>query len=103
MKHIMKPITRQLAIAALILISVTVMSFGIRQVRFSIYRAKNIENSMIAEAGESTASARSSDPKDQLQPKQSLGANTEPNYYLIHCRNRTGLLPGRLIHCRNRT
>jgi len=78
----MKPITRQLTIGALILASVTVLSFGIRQVRFSIHRAKNIENSVIAEAGESTVSARSSDPKDQLQSKQPLGANAEPDYYL---------------------
>ena len=75
MEHNMKPITRQLTIAALILASVTVLSFGIRQVRFSIYRAKNFDNSVIAEAGETTVSARSSNRKDQSQTKQTLCAN----------------------------
>lgn len=35
----MRPITKQLTIAALILTSVTIMSFGIRLARFSSYRA----------------------------------------------------------------
>jgi len=82
MERNMKSLIKQLAIAALILTSVTVASFGIRQVRFSIYQAKNIENPVIAEAGESTASARSSDPQNQSQPRQPLGANAGPDYYL---------------------
>jgi len=81
MEHNMKPLTKQLAIAALILTSVTVLSFGIRQVRFSIYRANTIENPIIADTGESAPSARTSDPKDQSQPKQPLGANAEPDYH----------------------
>lgn len=81
MERNMKSLIKQLAIAALILTSVTVLSFGIRQVRFSIYRAKYIENSIVAEAGKSTASARSTNRKDQSQPRQPLGANAEPDYY----------------------
>ena len=79
MEHNMKPITKQLAIAALILTSVTVLSFGIRQVRFSVHRANNFENSAIAEAGETTTSARSSNPEEKSLSKQNLGANTEPD------------------------
>ena len=77
----MKQITKQLAIAALILTSVTVLSFGIRHVRFSVHRA-NIKSPVIADTGESTPSARSSNPEDQPQPEQLFGANAEPDYYL---------------------
>jgi hypothetical protein len=51
--------------------SVTVLSLGIRHVRFSAYRA---------DIGESILSARPSDPKDQSQPKQHLNAGAEPNH-----------------------
>ena len=78
----MKSLTKQLAIAALILASVTILSFGIRHVRFSIYRANTIENSVIAEAGETITSARSSNPEEKSQSKQNLGANAEPDCYL---------------------
>jgi len=67
----MKPMTKQLAIAAFILTSVTVLSLGIRQVRRSAHRA---------DTGESTPSARPSDTEDQHQPEQSLD-NAEPDYY----------------------
>jgi hypothetical protein len=50
MDKYMKPITKQLAIAAFILISVTVLSFGIRHVRFSAHRANTIESPVIADA-----------------------------------------------------
>jgi len=69
MEQNMKPIVKQLAIAAFILTSVTVLSFGIRQVRFSVHRA---------ETGDFTPSAR---PEDQLQPEQTLGADPEPDHY----------------------
>ncbi|UCD00157.1 MAG: hypothetical protein JSW66_09805 [Phycisphaerales bacterium] len=37
----MKPITKQLTMAALVLASVAVLSFGIKQVRFHLHRARN--------------------------------------------------------------
>ncbi len=46
----MKPVTKQLVIGAFILALVTVASLGIRQVRFSVNRAKTIESPVIAEA-----------------------------------------------------
>jgi hypothetical protein len=76
----MKPITKQLAIAAFILTSVTVLSFGIRRVRLSNHWANTIENSIVAGTGES-APARLSNPENQSQPEQSLGANAEPDNY----------------------
>ncbi len=81
MEQNFKPITKQLAIAALILSSVTVLSFGIRQVRFSAHRAKNIENTVIAGDGEFTPSARPSNPENQSQPEQPLYVNAEPDSY----------------------
>jgi hypothetical protein len=45
----MKPITKQLAISVLILTLVTVLSLGIRQVRFSLHRANTIESPVIAD------------------------------------------------------
>ena len=68
MEQNFKPITKQLAIAAFILTLVTVLSFGIRQVRLSAHRA---------DTGESTPSARSSDPENQPQPEQPINANGE--------------------------
>ena len=73
MEQNFKPISRQLTIAALILASVTVLSFGIRRVRFSIYQANSVE---------ATPSARTSDTKNQSQPEQQLEANAESDYYL---------------------
>ena len=64
----MKPITRQLTIAAFILTSVTVLSLGIRQIRYSTYRAD-------------TGDARLSDTEGQSQPEQPLNADPEPDYY----------------------
>ena len=49
MKSYAKPITKQLVIAALILTSVTILSLGIRQVRFSLHRARRIESPVVAE------------------------------------------------------
>lgn len=75
----MKPITKQLAIAAFILTLVTALSFGIRQVRFSIHRARTVES---ADTGETSTSARSSNTQEKSQSDPSSWANTEPDYYL---------------------
>ena len=72
MEQNIKPITKQLLIAAFILTLVTALSFGIRHVRFSIHRA---------DSGQFTPSARHSDTEDQPQPKQFLNADAEPDYY----------------------
>jgi len=77
MEQNFKPITKQLAIAAFILTLVTVLSFGIRQVRLSAHRANTIESPIVANTGESTPSARSSDPENQPQPEQPINANGE--------------------------
>jgi hypothetical protein len=45
-EHNIKPITKQLAIAALILTLVTVASLGIRRIRFNAHLAKTIEKSL---------------------------------------------------------
>ncbi len=45
----MTPMTKQLAIGALILTLVTALSLGIRQVRFSANRAKTVESPVIVE------------------------------------------------------
>ncbi|MHC4325272.1 MAG: hypothetical protein ACYSUX_13495 [Planctomycetota bacterium] len=67
MEHNFKPVTRQLIIGALILVFVTIASFGIRRVRLGAYRSENAR---------STPSARPSEPEDQ-----SLIAEAEPDYY----------------------
>lgn len=64
----MKPITKQLVVAAFILISVTVLSLGIRQVRLGAHRAETRESTL-------------SDPEDQLQSGQSLNTDVESGYY----------------------
>ena len=46
----MKPITKQLVIGAFILALVTILSLGIRQVRFSANRTRTVESPVIAEA-----------------------------------------------------
>ena len=68
MEQNFKSITKQLVIAAFILATVTVLSFGIRRVRFGAHRA---------DTGESTPSAHLSDTEDQSQPEQSLNADAE--------------------------
>jgi hypothetical protein len=72
MKQNIKPITKQLIIGAIILSSVTILSFGIRRVRFSKYRA---------DIAEPIPSARPSDIEDQPQPEQQLDAKAELDYY----------------------
>lgn len=74
MEHNIKPITKQLIIAAIILASVTVLSFGIRRVRFSAYRAYIVEP---------TASVRPSETEDRHQLEEPRNANAEPGYYPV--------------------
>jgi hypothetical protein len=71
---------KQFVIAVFILISVTVLSLGIRYVRFSAHRANTIEKSVAANTRESTL-ARPSDYEEQIQSKQSFGVKTESGYY----------------------
>jgi len=72
MKQNFKPITKQLIIAVIILSSVTVLSFGIRRIRFSAYRA---------DSSHSIPSASPSDNEDRTQPKQPLYTDAESDYY----------------------
>jgi hypothetical protein len=81
MEQKMKPITKQLAIGVFILTLVTVLSFGIRQVRLSAHRANTIESPIVTDTGESIPSVRPSNPEDQSQPKQPLYVNAEPDNY----------------------
>jgi len=76
----MKPMTKQLALAAFILTSVTVLSFGIRQVRLSVHRANSIETPVIADTGESKPTPAATNRKDSPQPEQLLHANAEPDH-----------------------
>jgi hypothetical protein len=66
-----KPIIKQLLIAAIILVSVTVLSFGIRLVRFSIYQA---------DTSEPTSSSRQSETEYYTQPEQHLDVKAESEY-----------------------
>jgi hypothetical protein len=50
MEQDFKPMTKELAIAALILTAVTVLSLGIRQVRLNAHRANTVESPVIADA-----------------------------------------------------
>jgi hypothetical protein len=79
MKHNIKPITKQLAISVLFLISVTVLSFGIREIRFSIHRLKTAESNIV-DTGEKT-SVNSSNTKEKSQSERSFWAGDEPDYY----------------------
>jgi hypothetical protein len=72
MQQNIKPITKRLLIAALILILITAVSFGIRQVRFSARRADTLEP---------TSSARPSNTEGQHELDKSLNAEVEPDYY----------------------
>ena len=72
MEQNFKPITKQLVIAMIILSSVTVLSLGIRRVRFCIYRADIVEPA---------PSDHLSDIEDQSQPKQLFNTDEEPDYY----------------------
>ena len=69
MRQNIKTLTKQLVIAAFILALVTVLSLGIRHVRFSAHRINTIDSSVVA------------DLEDQSQTKQSFYASTEPDHY----------------------
>ena len=79
MEHNIKPITKQLAISVLFLISVTVLSFGIREIRFSIHRLKNAENTIIHT--DKKTSVNSSTAEEKSQSDRSFWANDERDYY----------------------
>lgn len=66
----MKPIARQLMIGVFILALVTVASLGIRQVRFSAHRARNVESPVVAET--------EPDPRPADSP--TVHAEPEPQY-----------------------
>ncbi len=70
MKPYVKPLIKQLILAALFLSCVTVVSFGIRQVRFSLHRANTFEGPVVADT-EPTP-----DPVDSL----TVGVEPEPEY-----------------------
>lgn len=73
-----KPITKQLIIAVSALVSVTVLSFGIRRIRLSTHRAGTIEKSV---AANQSTPARPSNPENQPKQEQPLGVKAEPDYY----------------------
>ena len=69
----MKQMTKQLIMAAIVLSSVTVLSFGIRRVRLSVHRARNakgpVSNGAASQqysAYEPVGSARNTQPHDRL-------------------------------------
>ena len=72
MKQNIRPITKQLLIAAFILTLVTALSFGIRKVRLGTYRA---------DTSQPSPSTLSSDNENRSQPKQPLYADAESDYY----------------------
>jgi hypothetical protein len=80
MEQNMKSLTEQRAIVAFILISVVILSFGIRHVRLSNHRANTIENPVVADTGEAT-SAHPSKPENRPKSQQFLDANTKPDHY----------------------
>ena len=79
MEQKIKSITRQLAIAAFILISVTIFSLGIRHGRFGPQQAKTIEKFVIADDRDS-ATTPSTAIKKQSLSRQFRSANFEPDY-----------------------
>ncbi|MBL7188121.1 MAG: hypothetical protein ISS70_17500 [Phycisphaerae bacterium] len=65
----MKPITKQLIIGAFILTLVTLVSLGIRQVRFGANRAKTVESPVIAETEPDPLSAKSDTVDPEPEPR----------------------------------
>jgi len=65
----MKPITKHLVKSAFILALVTVASLGIRQARFSIYRARTVESPVIAETEPANNPADSHTVDDEPEPQ----------------------------------
>jgi hypothetical protein len=64
-----KPIYKQLIIGAFVLALVIVASLGIRQVRFSIHRARAVDNSEIIETEPNTIPAESETLDHELDPQ----------------------------------
>jgi hypothetical protein len=79
MEQKIKSITRQLAIAAFILISVTVLSFGIRWIRFNAQQVKTIEKFLVADDIDSGATP-STPVKNQSLSRQPSNTNFEPDF-----------------------
>jgi len=79
MEHNIKPLTKQLIIVVLALVSVTVLSFGIRRIRLGTHRAGTFENSV---AADQYTPAHPSNPENQPKQEQSPGIKAEPDYYL---------------------
>jgi hypothetical protein len=73
----MRPITRQVLIAVFILALVTVVSLGIRQVRFGANRAKTVESPVIAETEPDPFAAES--PTVDAEPEPQCAAASEPD------------------------
>jgi hypothetical protein len=69
MEQNMKPITKHLVKSAFILALVTVASLGIRQARFSIYRARTVESPVIAETELANNPADSHTVDDEPEPQ----------------------------------
>ena len=83
----MKPMTKQLTTGALILASVTVLSFGIRQVRFSLHRARHAASAPATAypaspplAGDSGQSSVNKHSGDNARREQALDALAEQAY-----------------------
>ena len=73
----MKPITKQLVIAAFILALVTVASLGIRHVRFSVHRARTVESPVIAEAKPDHDPADSHTVDAELDPQYAYASESD--------------------------
>ncbi|UCE49174.1 MAG: hypothetical protein JSW47_03345 [Phycisphaerales bacterium] len=65
----MKPITRQLIVAAFILALVTAASLGIRQVRFGIHRTRAVKNPVITETESAPVPAESNTVDAEPDPQ----------------------------------
>ena len=75
----MRPMTKQLTTGALILASVTVLSLGIRQVRFSLYRARQAASALttaypVSPAGAPGKSSADTHSDDDARRGQALDA-----------------------------
>ena len=77
MEQNMKPITKQLVIGAFILALVTVASLGIRQVRFSVHRARTVESPVIAEAEPDHDPADSHTVDAELDPQYAYASESD--------------------------
>lgn len=81
MEHNTKSIIKQLAMSALALVSVAVLSLSIRHIRFNIHRAKTDESTLNAGTGKVSTSAYSSSTKEKIHSEPSFLGNPEANNY----------------------